>query len=207
MQEGVSAMGYHLRLKLPGNICEPQLGSHTNWQNYSGKRRRKAERNKLPFFHDFKALTTIVEFCSSQLLLDLSPTLTELVRKEKISSLKITTTKQNKKTLSGEQWETSTEEVKRKLALLLPWWCLQHPCAQPSFTAVLHKQPSYFGGFCLSKEVKHACHKRHDYFHNKTTTTFLSYLHNTQIYIIISELMHTDCAQIHTPPLFLFFSS
>lgn len=119
MQEGVSAMGCHLRLKLPGNICEPQLGSHANWQNYSGKRRRKAERNKLPFFHDFKALTTIVEFCSSQLLLDLSPTLTELVRKEKISSLKITTTKQNKKKTKWRAVRNKHRRSEKKAGLII----------------------------------------------------------------------------------------
>ena len=92
MQEEIRAMCYHLRLKLPENISEPQLGSHTNLHNYSREKKRKSRAEQTTFPHDFKALSITAEFCSSQLLLELSPILTELVRKEKISGLKITKT-------------------------------------------------------------------------------------------------------------------
>lgn len=91
MQEEIRAMCYYLRLKLPENTSNPQLDSHTNLQNYSGEKRRKSRAAQTTSSHDFKAFSVTAEFCSSQLLLELSPILTELVRKEKISSLKITT--------------------------------------------------------------------------------------------------------------------
>lgn len=97
-QEEIRALSYPLRLKLPENISQPQLGSHTNLQNYSGEKKRKNRAEQTTFSHDFKALSITAEFCSSQLLLELSPILTELVRKEKISSLKIT------KTLNLSKW-------------------------------------------------------------------------------------------------------
>lgn len=104
MQEEIRAMCYHLRLKLPENIPELQLGSHTNLQNYSGEKQRKSRAEQTTFSHDFKALSITAEFCSSQLLLELSPILTELVRKEKNTSFK------NNKPLQPELVESRQSE-------------------------------------------------------------------------------------------------
>lgn len=116
-QEQIRALCHHLWLKLPWSILKLQSGSHTNIQNYSGEKRRKSRAEQTPSCHDFRAFSITAEFCSSQLLLELSPILTELVRKEKTSCLKITPPPT---WVSGEQaeWESSTEQVKRKVASL-----------------------------------------------------------------------------------------
>ena len=191
-------MCYHLRLKLPEHISKPRLGSHTNLQNYSGEKKRESKAEQTTFSHYFKVLCITAEFCSSQLFLELSPSLTELVRKEKIPSLKTTKPPNLNKWRAGRvRKKQRTCEKKSGLTntTLVPPTPLPsakfHRFTSQAVTLLRWIQPPH-------KKVTCASPKHRECFCNRSTNTPFSYPHDRQIYVVNSELMHTGSAQIRT---------
>lgn len=84
--------------------------------------------------------------------------------------------------------------MKRKVALL-KHISASNTLHSAKFHCFASHYSAYFGGCSLSNTRKVSI---------TNTNTAPSYLHRTQTYAIIHELMCTDCAQIHTSHLFLF---